>query len=86
MAEKCARLVRDRYEDSGDVCRRSDRWVRGGTTSGICSDPLLVCSGDRLTDGVRQECLWSWRAVVRVGSRWERAWRGEGMLWREEWK
>lgn len=51
MAEKCARLVRDMYEDSGDVCRRSDRWIRGGTTSGICSDPLLVCSGDRLTDG-----------------------------------
>lgn len=41
----------------GEVCGRSDRWVQGGITSGICSELLLMM--DRLTDEVRQEFPWT---------------------------
>lgn len=40
-------------QDSGEVCKTSDIWVRGGggITSEISSKPLLVCSGHGL-DGL----------------------------------
>lgn len=45
------------------MCGRSDRWVhgRGGITSGISSEPLLLLAivTDRLTDEVGQESLWT---------------------------
>lgn len=49
---------------------------------------LFTVVMDKLTDEVKQECPWTMMFAndifVRVDSRWKRAWRCFGMLWKEE--